>query len=158
MGFGEKMRNVKYPFGPFLVLLSGIIAVTSAAFAVIFLKDEEPVTLQLGSTGIPLPPILLYLILTGLMTFLILVVKIYLYSPSSLKESQGAYTGDVEETVGSFGRWLILLYAFVLAVIVVVPLLALVVPELWWFVCVTGFMSGVAFSELILYFFSLKSR
>jgi len=146
MSLKEKMRNFDYPFSRSLAILSGAFASISTGFAIIILKDEGGV----------IPPVFLYLLVTLLITLASLLIKIQLYSPT--KPSPGTYTQTAEESVKSFQRFLILLYVLVLAIIAVVPFLAMWVPGLWWVISLTGFISGVNISELILYILSRRRR
>lgn len=150
------MKNVDYPFSRSLAFLSGILAGISAVFAIMILKDERNLTVHLDSAVLPIPPVFLYLLVALLVTLVSLMVKIQLYSPA--KSLPDSFMPSVEETIKSFQRSLTLLYVLVLAIIVVVPLLAIWIPGLWWIICLTGFISGVDISEVVLYFSSRKRR
>jgi len=146
MSLKEKLRNFDYPFSRSLAILSGVLASISTGFAIIILKDEGGV----------IPPVFLYLLVTLLITLASLLIKIQLYSPT--KPSPETYTQTAEESVKSFQQFLILLYVLVLAIIAVVPFLAIWVPGLWWVIGLTGFISGINISELILYILSQRRR
>jgi len=146
MSLKEKIKNLDYPFGRSLAILSGVLASMSTGFAIIILKDEA------GA----IPPVFLYLLITLVITLASFLIKIQLYSPT--RSSTKIYTEDAEESIKSFQRFLILAYALVLAIIAVVPFLAMWVPGLWWVISLTGFISGINISEIILYILSRKQR
>jgi hypothetical protein len=157
MNFNDMFKDVDYPFSKSLVFLSAVIAVVSTVFAVVILSEGKPDMLYMSTLAVPIP-VLYYVFLTIVLTFLIILIKVRLYSGSRSGGTSGPYTSGAERAVKGFKRSLTLLYVAVAIIMIVIPLLALVAPAMWWLICVTGFVSGINLSELVIYFFSRRSR
>ncbi|MBS7633542.1 hypothetical protein KEJ15_08020 [Candidatus Bathyarchaeota archaeon] len=155
MNLREMMKNVDYPFGRFLVSVSAIIAIASTAFAVVILREEDPNAPNPAFLGIPMP-ILSYFSMTAILTLLILLIKVRLYSAAETAKKTELYVSGAEETAKDFKRSLTLLYAAVVVLIILIPALLFIVPQMWWFISITSFVSGINFSEVIIYLFSRK--
>ncbi|MEM4733131.1 MAG: hypothetical protein QXD70_01215 [Candidatus Bathyarchaeia archaeon] len=155
MNLREMMKNVDYPFGRFLVSVSAIIAIASTAFAVVILREEDPNAPNPAFFGIPMP-ILSYFSMTAILTLLILLIKVQLYSATETTKKSEPYVSGAEETAKGFKRSLTLLYAAVVVLMILIPALLFIVPQMWWFISVTSFVSGINFSEVIIYLFSRK--
>jgi NADH:ubiquinone oxidoreductase subunit 3 (subunit A) len=155
MNLDDMFKDVEYPFSRFLVLLSAVIAVVSGVFAVVILSEGTPDMLYIGTQAVPIP-VIYYVLVTALLTILIILIKVRLYSGSPTGETSEPYTSGAETAVKGFKRSLTLLYIGVVIVMITIPFLALVAPPVWWLVGVTSFVSGINLSEIVIYFFSRK--
>lgn len=155
MNLREIMKNVDYPFGRFLVSVSAIIAIVSTAFAIVILREEDPNSPNPVFFGIPVP-MLSYFSMTTILTLLILLIKVRLYSAAATTKTTELYVSGAEETAKGFKRSLTLLYVAVVILMILIPALLFIVPQMWWFISITSFVSGINLSEVIIYLFSRK--
>lgn len=157
MNLSDMFRDVEYPFSKSLVFVSAVIAAASTVFAILILSEGTPEAVHVLTLAVPIP-VLYYMLATALLTFSTILVKIRLYSGSANAGKSGPYTSGAERAVKGFKRSLTLVYVAVVIVMILIPLLALVVPAVWWLICVTGFVSGINLSEILIYLFSRKYR
>jgi len=135
------------------MIFSIVIVVVSVSFAVIILKDERNIVISEQPLVISIHPLLLYFITALLVTCISIVVKVRLYASS---ESSNNFSKPPEETLKNF-RWnLVFIYILAIIVIAIIPLLALLIPGIFWLTGLTGFVTGINLSEIIIYAFIKK--
>jgi len=152
----KEMRNIRYPFSKSLVIFSVILVVFSIYFAIIMLKNEKSILINVGATIVSIHPLVLYFAATLLVTYISVLIKVRLYAQAKT-EIVDKISGSVEEVIKSFKRLLTLIYVLVIAIMIVVPLLAILGSGLLWFIGITSFISGINFSEVIIYAFSKRT-
>ena len=152
----KEMRNIRYPFSKSLVIFSVILVVFSMYFAIVMLKNEKSISINVGATTVFIHPLVLYFAATLLITYISVLIKARLYAPAKT-EIVDKTSGSVEEIIKSFKRLLTLIYVLIIAIMIVVPLLAIWGSGLLWFIGVTSFISGINLSEVIIYTFSKRT-
>lgn len=148
------MQNLRYPFSRSFLIFSIAVTVVSILFAVIIFKDERNIVLVEQPIFISIQPLLLYFVATLLVTCISLAVKIRLYASDD--ESFGGVVESPEKIFQNFQRNLILIYVLVITVIVIIPVLAILIPGIFWLTGLTSFISGINISEIIIYFLTKK--
>jgi hypothetical protein len=152
MSLKGKMQKLRYPFARSLIILSVVITVVSISFAVTILKDEKDIIIVQQSIIVSIPPLLLYFIVTLLVTYVSILVKVRLYASA---ESSGNFNKPLTD-IFNFQRPLIIIYVLAIIIIVIIPILAILIPGIFWLIGLLSFIGGINLSEIIIYVLSSK--
>lgn len=140
LSFSKRRRHIEYPFSKFGAYWSLVVAGLSVVLALLILT--EPVLL------------ISYFIFTFLLTVAVLVLKIHLLSTSE----SASLKSDSSKDAKNDQRWKIkiLLLGFVISLIGPM-ILGLFLPPTSWFIGLNSFISGMSFSEVLLFCYARRS-
>jgi hypothetical protein len=150
-------KQFEYPFSKGFVYMSAVLSGISIAFAIVVLIGEESVQFLLGSISFAIPALLLYFILSAILTLIILALKFYLYSREE-KETWETHPPEVVEKPSSRWKSVLILLSILAIIALSLPLILLaLLRPIWWFISISGFVVGINVPEIILYVYSRQS-